>query len=226
MDLIVVLCSHPGPLQALRFAQNETEYQFIATATRGIVRSPPSLVLRVQSRALIQLDMQLLFGTPHAGADEERWLAIAKGFALLESRRVRGQPSSLVTALTRNSRDIVDICEDFRHLARKYAIVSFYETKSWPGTTTPIVDRMSALMMLDHEDQVPMEANHTEMCRFDGDQDPGFLMTCKRIERAARGVQKPHTGPTIFQQYVLIEPGVCGGLGKMERPREQGLAGP
>ncbi|KAK3689029.1 hypothetical protein B0T22DRAFT_375769, partial [Podospora appendiculata] len=160
--------------QALRFAHNETIYQSLATATRGL----------------------LFYSTPHAGSDEDRWLLIAKSFAPLHQppRLQWGRPSLLVRALQRDSTAIADLCEDFRHLARRYAIFSFYETHAWPGSRAPIVDKMSALMMLDHEDQVPLEAHHLDLCRFADARDAGFRMTCRRIEMAAKGVQEPSSG--------------------------------
>ena len=92
-------------------------------------------------------------------------------------------------ALARDSPDVEAICEDFRHLARRYAIASFYETEAWPGTQAAIVDKSSALMMLDHEEQVPFEANHVEMVRFEGARDPHFVMTYKMIQRISKGVR-------------------------------------
>ncbi|KAK3317310.1 Alpha/Beta hydrolase protein [Cercophora scortea] len=159
--------------QALRFAHNETTYQSLATSTRGL----------------------LFYGTPHAGSSTDRWLQLARSFAPLHPPKSKSHilspfhrlPSPLVQALESNSTDIADICEDFRHLARRYAIISFYETHAWPGTRAPIVDRMSALMMLDHEDQVPLEAHHLDLCRFADARDEGFRMTCRRIEMAAKG---------------------------------------
>ncbi|GAB1316536.1 DUF676 domain-containing protein (Fragment) [Madurella fahalii] len=174
--------------QALRFANNEPNYQSIAGATRGL----------------------LLYGTPHAGSDRDRWLSIAKGLGGLMPIW-KGGASALVEAMTSNSSDIADICEDFRHLSCRYAIVSFYETRAWPGTGKPIVDKMSSLMHLDHEDQVPLEANHVELCRFESEDDEGFKRTVKRITRAARGMPNPmqtnRWGGQVVNQYVWVNAG-------------------
>ena len=80
-----------------------------------------------------------------------------------------------------------DISEDFRFLARSYALVSFYETHVWPGTRDCIVAKGSSLLNLEHEDQIPLASNHTDMVKFDGLDDPMFVQVEKRINAAARG---------------------------------------
>ena len=93
--------------------------------------------------------------------------------------------------MEQNSSYLSDICEDFRFIARKFAIVSFYETEIWPGTRGPVVDRMSSCMYVEHEEQIPLEANHMDLCRFEDAQDPKFKLTCYYIKRVARGIGKP-----------------------------------
>jgi hypothetical protein len=98
--------------------------------------------------------------------------------------------SPLVKALKRDSRDILDISDDFRSLTTSYALVSFYETFVWPHTNAAIVPKSSALLGLSHEDQVPLAADHAEMVRFDGLDDPTFLQVEKRIRKAAKGRER------------------------------------
>lgn len=111
----------------------------------------------------------------------------------------KGRWSELVDSLTRNSSDISNICEDFRFLARRFAIVSFYETKTWPGTGALIVDKTSARMFLEHEEQVPLDADHLSLCRFESADDPGFRTTCWYISRVARGLGHGLDGRTVVR---------------------------
>ncbi|KAL8400455.1 hypothetical protein RB594_000734 [Gaeumannomyces avenae] len=154
--------------QALYAAKTDSRYQHLLSATHGF----------------------LLYGTPHLGADRSRWLTMAKAFAPVSKRRLgwRGRRSELVDSLTSSSPEISNICEDFRFMARRFAIVSFYETEAWPGTRDPIVDKMSARMNLEHEEQVPLAADHLNLCRFESAADPGFRTTCWHIARIARGL--------------------------------------
>ncbi|RYP59386.1 hypothetical protein DL769_008561 [Monosporascus sp. CRB-8-3] len=171
--------------QALRLANNEAPFKLVAKATRGI----------------------LLFSTPHHGADEEKWLRIAEGFAPLappnpDPSGAQTIRNPLVDALKRESRDVLEISEDFRFLACSYALVSFYELHVWPGTREQIVHKSSALLNLEHERQVPLEANHADMCRFDGLKDPLFVQVVKRIKDAANGgpVDRGNEGQRGVQQ--------------------------
>jgi hypothetical protein len=115
---------------------------------------------------------------------------MAKSFAPLNSRRfrMRSGQAKFVDSLTRHSPDISNICEDFRFLARRFAIVSFYETELWPGTHAPILERMDCLMQLEHEEQVPLQANHLNLCRFRDKQDSGFILSCRYIAQIAQGI--------------------------------------
>ncbi|KAE8441038.1 hypothetical protein EG329_006075 [Mollisiaceae sp. DMI_Dod_QoI] len=159
--------------QALRLAKNEESFESISEATQGI----------------------LLFSTPHHGSDEAKWLQIAEAFAPLApsttatttNGRTVADASPLVEALKRDSRDVLDISEDFRFLAERYALVSFYEMDAWPNTRAPIVSKGSALLHLTHEDQVPLPANHADMVRFEGLDDPMFEQVENRIKVAAKG---------------------------------------
>ncbi|KAL8319200.1 hypothetical protein RB597_006132 [Gaeumannomyces tritici] len=127
--------------QALCAARIDNRYQHLFSATRGF----------------------LLYGTPHLGADKSQWLSIAQSSAPVAPRRFgwKGRPSQLVDSLTKNSSDISNTHEDFRFLARRFAI---------------------------HEEQVPMAADHLGLCRFNDASDPGFRTTCWYIKRVAQGL--------------------------------------
>jgi hypothetical protein len=131
--------------------------------------------------------------------------------------------SPLVESLARSSRDIADICEDFRQLAQRFAVISFYETRAWPGTKEPIVDKLSSVMNIAHEDQVPLEADHLQLVRFENENDDAFRLTYKRIARAAKGVPgyEPRFGygaaaggRNVINQYVWV--GGAPGSGKRD----------
>ncbi|KAH6850450.1 Alpha/Beta hydrolase protein [Chaetomium sp. MPI-CAGE-AT-0009] len=150
--------------QALRMANNDRVYNFLATSTRGLI----------------------FFGTPHAGSDQKRWLPMAKKFApLVPGSRFIGwrRPSPLVESLTRNSRELQTICDDFRHLASDYDIMSFYEIVFFPGSKSTIVGKTSAVMGLPREEPIPLDQHHMDMIRFESESDSGFLSTCTHIER-------------------------------------------
>ncbi|KAK3900046.1 hypothetical protein C8A05DRAFT_17604 [Staphylotrichum tortipilum] len=174
--------------QALSIARSDRRYQHLFSATRGF----------------------LLYAIPHFGADQSSWLSMAKSFAPVTRRRFswKGRHSELVDSLTRNSPDIANLCEDFRFLARRFAIVSFYENRMWPGTRAPIVDKTSALLFLEHEEPVPLDADHMNLCRFEDAEDQGFQTTCWYISRVAQGFGHG------LDERVLVQ--IAGGNGVIE----------
>lgn len=98
--------------QALRIARNESSvYGDIADYTKGIV----------------------FFGTPHRGADAAKWAdSIAAIISSASFRRWFRLP--LLRVLKPNSKDLIDISEDFRSIVSNYAIVSFIEDEIFPGS--------------------------------------------------------------------------------------------
>ncbi|KAK3689560.1 hypothetical protein B0T22DRAFT_362710, partial [Podospora appendiculata] len=124
---------------------------------------------------------RLLFGTPHFGTDKNHWLSIANGLALMKGI-LGNEPSALVKAITKNSRDLAEISEDFCQIAPQYTIKSFYETLPWRDTNEQIVDKMSSLILIDSEIAEAVDADHLAMCKFADEDDPTFLSVCASIE--------------------------------------------
>ena len=46
-----------------------------------------------------------------------------------------------------------------------------------------IVEKYSALLEVSHEEQIPVDADHRAMCRFETDSDVTFEKVYKRIKR-------------------------------------------
>jgi hypothetical protein len=55
----------------------------------------------------------------------------------------------------------------------------------FPSTTdrVQIVEKHSALLEVEHEEQIPIDANHSAMCKFEADSDDTFEKVYKRIRR-------------------------------------------
>ncbi|KEZ46772.1 hypothetical protein SAPIO_CDS0062 [Scedosporium apiospermum] len=88
--------------QALKLASSSRRFSDIAKSTRGIV----------------------FFGTPHRGADGAKWLGLLTGIV---STALNQPQSKFIKLLETHSAELLKVSEDFRPLATKYAIVSFYE---------------------------------------------------------------------------------------------------
>ncbi|RYP59387.1 hypothetical protein DL769_008562 [Monosporascus sp. CRB-8-3] len=94
--------------------------------------------------------------------------------------------SAFVDALKPNSRDLMDVSEDFRSIATRYALVTFVEQDVFDGIGSVIVEKHSAVMELAHEEVMMLGGNHSTLCKF-GTDDKRFEAVWRRIRRAARG---------------------------------------
>ncbi|KAK0716522.1 Alpha/Beta hydrolase protein [Apiosordaria backusii] len=138
---------------------NQT-FRDIADATRGIV----------------------FFGTPHRGSDAAKTLDPVHKITAVGWTRMR-----FLSLLTPHSHELRDISDDFRHVAQRYALVTFYEQHIHPGLRDLIVDKASSVMGIAHEDIMMLGGNHSSMCKFFQD-DPRFDTVWMAIESAAKGL--------------------------------------
>ncbi|KAI1168207.1 Alpha/Beta hydrolase protein [Nemania serpens] len=170
-------------------AYSDIPIVFIGHSLGGIVIKQ-ALVLAEQSEhdfpGMIEHTKGIVFfGTPHRGADAAQWGLLAAKIAGAVVPRLR---SGHLKLLTRNSEGLYNISEDFRHLASRYAIISFYEEHAYNRLWGKvIVDRDSAIMALQHEDFMMLSGTHTSMCRFSREDDQ-FDAVWRRIRRASKGV--------------------------------------
>ncbi|KAK4667857.1 uncharacterized protein QC764_704050 [Podospora pseudoanserina] len=147
--------------QALCFARAERRFHNIGDATKAV----------------------FFFGTPHSGAKKQDWKRIAESYSVLSPRR--GSVAPIVNAITTSAPRLVKLCDDFVELTDRYLIVTWYETVFWPGTKKCIVDQTSARMMAGgNEEAMPVEADHVNMCRFAGGDDPTLQELLMFVQRA------------------------------------------
>jgi hypothetical protein len=53
------------------------------------------------------------------------------------------------------------------------------------------VEKYSALLEVSHEEQVPVDADHSAICKFETDKDDTFEKMYKRIKRMKNHPQRP-----------------------------------
>jgi hypothetical protein len=112
-----------------------------------------------------------------------------------------GIKTHLLEALRRNSTILQDLADEFRNLHSEFEIVSCFEripTKygivSFPWselfrveiTTVQIVEKSSALIGFQGERQIPMEGDHSRICKFTGPDDHLYVLVRSRIQDMAR----------------------------------------
>ena len=136
------------------------------------------------------------------------------------------RPSSrLLAALKSNSDVLQRLTSDFRHQLGQYHVFSFYEllpTSAFSSLVrceiklvmeinvdgSQIVEKDSALLEIQHEEQIPINANHRMICKFETAADDTFDKVCCRIER----MKKRPLRKVIAQVGEIQPPVVAGGL--------------
>ncbi|KAL8354938.1 hypothetical protein RB601_000633 [Gaeumannomyces tritici] len=163
---IVFVCHSLGGIvlkQALALADDGKAYSDVAESTKGIV----------------------FFGTPHRGSNVANFMGTVSDIV----QAVTARPESkLLHALESNSTDLYKVSTDFRPLASRYAITSFYESNEHPVLRKMVVGKMSAVMGLPNEEDVMMNGDHSTICKF-GKGDRRFNSAWRAIKRMEKGVQ-------------------------------------
>ncbi|KAG7103649.1 Vegetative incompatibility protein HET-E-1 like [Verticillium longisporum] len=124
--------------------------------------------------------------TPHRGADSAKTL---KNMLRIAYDR------SYVGDLERNSATIQTINDEFRHFSSGLELWSFYETQVMKLLNTMIVDPESAVLGYREEQQVPMNADHRSICKFDTAADATYTTLrnalASTVVKLAVAIQEP-----------------------------------
>ena len=106
----------------------------------------------------------IFMATPHRGADIATWSKILGRLAnipLLGNIR-----TDLLEDLRPKSELLMTISSDFVERGAGLSIFSIYERKLSPGLHELVVDKDSAILNLQNETPVPIEADYRSMCKF------------------------------------------------------------
>ncbi|KAK5202612.1 hypothetical protein LTR41_011644 [Exophiala xenobiotica] len=144
--------------QALFQARQESRYQSIKDATIGLI----------------------FLGTPHRGSDKATYGKVLANVAQSISHK---PPPRLLSALQTNSDVLLQLTTNFRFQLPDYEVYSFFELRPMKGLSSLIVEKHSALLETNHEEQIPVDADHSAMCKFETEDDPTFEKVYKRVNR-------------------------------------------
>ncbi|KAJ9609217.1 hypothetical protein H2200_006989 [Cladophialophora chaetospira] len=145
---------------------------FVAHSMGGLVVKKAYLLAQDDEncQTLVRAISGIVFlSTPHRGSNLAQTLGLVLKLAFQPDR-------AFIAELTPDSSAIEDINEQFRHVAKKLSIISFYETlPTFIGVT--IVTKDSALLGYDKEDSRPLDgANHHTVCKFQSDHDSNYIL--------------------------------------------------
>jgi WD40 repeat protein/pimeloyl-ACP methyl ester carboxylesterase len=112
----------------------------------------------------------LFLATPHRGTD------LAEILNRMLSATFRF-PKKFIQELSRSSQTLEELNEQFRHVAPRLLIHSFYELR--PTSVGPvklmILERQSSILGYGEEISRPLEADHHEVCKYSSMDDPNYI---------------------------------------------------
>lgn len=119
------------------------------------------------------------FGCPHRGG---RQATLGDAVAKVARVLLGKSGNSFIEALKRNSLLSDGISDDFRQVVGPLRFLSFYETKPL-GCIGVVVDKRSATIGLPgtQEKQIPLDTNHSYICRFKNDRDYTYRQVSDNI---------------------------------------------
>ncbi|GAP85781.2 putative NACHT and WD domain protein [Rosellinia necatrix] len=163
--------------------------------------------------------------TPHKGSDSARLLKNILQ-AAASSREYVGE-------LERGSAALQSINDEFEQYSRDVSLWSFYETEkmSIGVFSVLIVDPDSATLGYPGEKQMPMNANHRSICKFETPSDPNYIavrnalaVTVNAVRESASKVnaQLSHQQRLVLQSSLAVDLSVEEDLNSMNDARLDG----
>ncbi|KAF4459376.1 Cytochrome cd1-nitrite reductase-like C-terminal heme d1 [Fusarium albosuccineum] len=159
--------------KALILGLHDPEYQTILSNVRGII----------------------FLATPHRGNELAN---ILNNFLWVTFK----SPKKYIKDLQRGSSAIEDINDQFRHLATRLKIVSFFETlpSSVGPTSMIVVERESAILGYAGELSAPLHADHHRVCKYPSQQDPNYMTVRDAIRFMVQEFQGNHSKSNLGER--------------------------
>ncbi|MCJ1270174.1 hypothetical protein MMC22_010070 [Lobaria immixta] len=128
------------------------------------------------------------FGTPHQGGNFAKLGDIA---ASIVRGVLRNPSNTFMESLKKDSLFSDTLAGDFRHQLEDYHVLSFFETLPM-GKMGLIVDQKSATLGLAglRERQIPMDADHTEVCKFESAEGDDYEQVSFNLGRLVKSAVK------------------------------------
>ncbi|KAI1085805.1 hypothetical protein F5B20DRAFT_519816 [Whalleya microplaca] len=186
---LIFICHSLGGIiakRALVHAKSDKTYESIWKSTFGIT----------------------FFATPHNGGNHA---GIGDIVAKVACSILRSPGNNFMTALKKGSSFLDIISDDFRQLLDDFQILSFYETKPL-GSFGIVVNQKSAVLGLPgvREKQIPLDANHSNICKFGSEQDPRYIQVADNIVKMINNASSCHS------RTASSEPCLQGNISKCE----------
>lgn len=125
----------------------------------------------------------LFMGTPHHGIEKTIWPLMAKDVS-----GVLDAPSEFLTAINKNSETLQNVADQFAPLTKQFHIYFFWEglETSMGSTQSYVVGEDSAAPIWDNTERSGIYATHSQMCKFQDLDSPGYRTVLASLLRYAR----------------------------------------
>jgi WD40 repeat protein len=114
----------------------------------------------------------LFLATPHRGTHLAELLNRILSVSIFNHR-----PKQYVAELSNTSRALEDLNEQFRYIAPKLQIISFYETLPTPigPKKITVLEKNSSILGYPTETSKPLNADHHHVCKYESTQDTNYV---------------------------------------------------
>ncbi|KAI1450024.1 hypothetical protein F5Y02DRAFT_413701 [Annulohypoxylon stygium] len=190
---LIFICHSLGGIivkRALVHSNNDETYKSIRKSTFGVV----------------------FFATPHKGGSHTEVGDIVAKIA----RSLNGSPSNNFMDALKGNSILSTISNDFRQLLEDLQFLSFYETQPL-GRFGIVVPEHSAILGLPgtREKQIPLDADHRQICKFANDNDPMYQQVADNITKMVNDAcsahrQSIHIAPSSNEKKYLNESSIWG----------------
>ncbi|ETS86626.1 hypothetical protein PFICI_00454 [Pestalotiopsis fici W106-1] len=165
---------------------SKTPIVFIGHSMGGLVIKQAYMLLKQSGESSTmsgRFNSIFFLGTPHRGSSSAKLLKNI--LQMTYSHR------AYVADLEKGSDAIQSINNEFRQYSMDLSLWSFYETQklSLGLFNTLIVDPESAVLGYPQEKQMPMNADHRSICKFETPSDPNFLIIRNSLAFSANSIR-------------------------------------
>ena len=146
---------------------------FVVHSMGGLVVKKAYLLGRNDSQyqdLVHSISAVVFLATPHRGTN----LAEVLNRVLTASFQ---SPKNFITDLNKNSSALEELNEQFRHVAPRISIISFYETLATPigPTRMQVLEKDSSILGYPKEVSKALNADHHDICKYSDPEDPNYI---------------------------------------------------
>ncbi|KAI1121559.1 hypothetical protein F5Y10DRAFT_288297 [Nemania abortiva] len=139
--------------------------------------------------AIIKAVSSIIFlSTPHRGTN------LAEALNRILRVSFVANPMQFISELSAGSQTLQKLNEQFRHIAPRLQVVSFYETRptSVVGAQVMVLEKDSSVLGYPEEVSKPLDADHHGVCKFDSTSDPRYVAVRNVLKSLVGKAEKPN----------------------------------